>query len=71
MIVAQAEPITAQITTTLELDNFDRFGEDFPDGRLVEPSSAKPFKLREAIALSKKLGRPLTEEEMKQFEITD
>lgn len=53
-----------------ELD-FDRFGEDFPDGRLIEPSSAKPFKLRESIALLKKLRRPLTEDEMKQFEIED
>ena len=53
-----------------ELD-FDRFGDDFPDGRLIEPSSAKPFKLRESIALLKKLRRPLTEDEMKQFEIED
>lgn len=53
-----------------ELD-FDRFGEYFPDGRLIEPSSAKPFKLRESVALLKKLRRPLTEDEMKQFEIED
>ena len=50
-------------------EDFDRFGEEFPDGRLVEPSSPKPFRLREAILLSKRLGRPLTSEEMKQFEL--
>ncbi len=50
-------------------EDFDQFGEDFPDGRLVEPSLSKPFRLREAILLSKRLGRPLTSEEMKQFEL--
>ena len=55
--------------TTQKNDDFDRFGENFPDGRLVEQSSPKPFNLRGAILLSKKLGRPLTESEMKQFEI--
>lgn len=49
---------------------FNRFGEDFPDGRLTEPSPAeKHFRLHEAIAYSNSLGRPLTEEEMKQFEV--
>ena len=28
----------------------------------------KPFKLREALKLIQELGRPLTDEEMKQFE---
>ena len=69
MIVAQAKPITADFVITHKNDDFDRFGEDFPDGRLVEQSSPKPFNLRGAILLSKKLGRPLTESEMKQFEI--
>ena len=50
-------------------EDFDRFGEEFPDGRLVEQSSPEPFRLREAILLSKRLGRPLTSEEMKQFEL--
>ena len=69
MIVAQAKPITAQITQSFAKEDFDRFGEEFPDGRLVEQSSPKPFRLREAILLSKRLGRPLTSEEMKQVEL--
>lgn len=44
-----------------------RFGEDMPDSRLTEPSDGKVFRLREAIILSKKLGRPLTKEEMEEF----
>lgn len=47
----------------------DRFGEAMPDGRLTEPSGNKVYRLREAIMQSKKLGRPLTESEMKQFEV--
>lgn len=71
MILAQAKPIVADFTLTSTHDNFDHFGEEMPDGRLVEPSTPKPFKLREAILLSKRLGRPLTASEMKQFEIED
>lgn len=52
------------------LEEFERFGEVFPDGRLTEHASTdKPIRLREAIAHSNKLGRPLTEQEMKQFEL--
>lgn len=51
------------------LDNFDRFGEAMPDGRLTEPSNGKVYRLREAILLSKQLGRPLTASEMKEFEV--
>ena len=50
-------------------EDFDRFGEEFPDGRLVEQSSPKPFRLRDAMRLSKRIGRPLTNDEMKQFEV--
>ena len=39
------------------------------DGRLTELSDGKVYRLREAIMLSKQLGRLLTEEEMKRFEI--
>ena len=46
-----------------------RFGEDMPDSRLTEPSDGKVFMLREAILLSKRLGRSLTKEEMKKFTI--
>lgn len=51
------------------LDNFDRFGEMMADGGLTCPSNGKIYRLREAILLSQKLGRPLSEEEMEQFEI--
>lgn len=51
-------------------DKFDRFGEVMPDGRLTVPSDGKVYRLREAIFLSKKLGRPLSQEEMKQFEVS-
>ena len=44
-----------------------KFGEVMPDSRLTEPSDGKVFRLREAIILSKKLGRPLTKEEMEEF----
>lgn len=51
------------------LDQYDRFGEAMKDGRLTEPSDGKVYRLREAILKSKQLGRPLTEQEMKKFEI--
>ena len=35
---------------------------------LCASSEHKPFKLREALKLIEKLGRPLNDEEMKQFE---
>lgn len=49
-------------------DNFEKFGESMPDGRLTAPSNGKVYHLRVAILQSKKLGRPLTEEEMKEYE---
>ena len=51
------------------LDKYDKFGEAMSDGRLTAPSDGKIYRLREAILLSKKLGRPLSQEEMKQFEV--
>lgn len=52
------------------LEEFERFGEDFPDGRLTELAPTdKHIRLHEAIAHSNKLGRPLTEQEMKLFEL--
>ena len=62
MIVAERKEKTI-------LDKFDRFGEAMPDVRLTTPSNGKTFRLREAILLSKKLGRPLSAEEMKKFEV--
>lgn len=50
-------------------DSAMRFGEEMPDSRLTEPSDGKVYRLREAILLSKRLGRPLTEDEMSQFVI--
>lgn len=61
--------ILAERKTTVVVDKFDRFGEVMPDGRLTVPSDGKMYRLREAILLSKRLGRPLTDDEMKQFEI--
>lgn len=62
MIVAERKEKTV-------IDRFDKFGEAMPDGRLTAPSDRKVYRLREAILLSKQLGRPLTPEEMKQFEV--
>lgn len=56
MIVAERKPKTL-------MDKFDKFGEEMPDGRLTAPSDGKVYRLREAILLSKQLGRPLTQEE--------
>lgn len=48
---------------------FDRFGEAMMDGRLTAPSDGKVYRLREAILLSKQLGRILSPDEMKKFEV--
>lgn len=61
MIVAERKKETS-------LEQFDSFGEKMPDGRLTAPSDGKTYRLREAILLSKRLGRPLTEKEMAEFE---
>lgn len=61
--------IVAERKNRAVLDRFDRFGEIMADGRLTVPSDGKIYRLREAILLSKKLGRPLSEEEMRQFEL--
>ena len=50
-------------------NRLDEFGTEMQDGRLTEPSDGKIYTSREAILASKKLGRPLTKEEMKQFEV--
>lgn len=52
-----------------DMNKFDNFGEVMPDGRLTVASEGKVYRLREAIRLSEQLGRPLTNEEMKQFEV--
>ncbi|MCI5849833.1 MAG: hypothetical protein SOW12_09280 [Lachnospiraceae bacterium] len=67
MIVAERKPVV--ITNYDITDKLDAFGEKMPDGRLTSPSDGKKYRLREAILLSKKLGRELTETEMQQFVI--
>ena len=49
--------------------DYNNFGEMMTDGRLTEESDGKIYKLREAIKYSNLLGRELTNEEMKEFEI--
>ncbi|WP_026525095.1 hypothetical protein [Butyrivibrio sp. MB2005] len=61
--------IIAEKTEKLNSIDYDSFGEEMQDGRLTEPSDGKRYRLREAILYSKRLGRPLTDEEMSQFEI--
>lgn len=61
--------IVAERKTKTTMDKFDRFGEIMPDGRLTAPSDGKVYRLREAILLSRQLGRPLSQEEMKKFEV--
>ncbi len=61
--------IVAERRNTTVLDSFDRFGEKMSDGRLTVPSEGKTYRLREAILFSKQLGRPLSDDEMKKFEV--
>ena len=70
VLVDTNDMIVAERKEKAVIDKFDRFGEAMPDGRLTMPSEGKVFRLREAILLSKKLERPLSEEEMKQFEVS-
>ena len=55
------------VTKKVILDKYDLFGTEMPDGRLTEPSDGRVIRLRDAIALSEKLGRQLTPEEVEQF----
>jgi len=61
--------IVAERKTKKTDDKLNQFGNAMPDGRLTKPSSGKVYRLREAILLSKQMGRPLTDEEMKKFEV--
>lgn len=61
--------IAAERRQKIIMDRFDKFGEKMSDGRLTAPSDGKVYRLREAILLSKQLERPLTQEEMTQFEV--
>ena len=61
--------IIAERKSTSTVYHMDHFGEIMPDGRLTAPSDQKVYRLKEAIAHSKKIGRPLTEDKMKQYEV--
>ena len=61
--------IVAERKSKVVISKMDHFGESMPDGRLTAPSENKVYRLREAILQSRKLGRPLTESEMRQFEV--
>lgn len=61
--------IVAERKAKVTIGKVEHFGEAMPDGRLTEPSNHKTYRLREAILKSKKLGRPLTEDEMKDYEL--
>lgn len=50
-------------------DKIMSFGSEFPDGRLCAESNGKIYRLREAIKMSERLGRPLTDEEYEEFRI--
>ena len=63
--------IVSERKTKIIIDRYNEFGDEMKYGRLTEPSDGKTNRLREAILKSKQLGRPLTSEEMKQFEITE
>ena len=65
----EREPVVCDsYTITLrKSDSAMRVGEEMPDSRLTESSDGKIYRLREAILLSKRLGRPLTKTEMEQF----
>ena len=61
--------IVAERKAKVIIRKSDCFGEAMSDGRLTVHSDKKVYRLREAILQSKKLGRPLTDDEMKQYEI--
>ena len=61
--------IVAERGYSMTVNKSDFLGEAMKDGRLTEPSAGKAYRLREAILYSKRLGRSLTEEEMRTFEI--
>lgn len=52
-----------------ENNNIEDFEKDLTDGRLVEPSE-KLYRLREVVLQMRRLGRMLTTEELKEYELT-
>jgi len=51
----------------MRFGNLLEFGNAFEDGRLTEESNGERFDYRKAIELMHKLGRPLTDQEAKEF----
>ena len=47
------------------------FDENLTSTRLTPLAEYRPFRAREAYLLSRRLGRPLTESEMRQFEYSE
>lgn len=52
------------------IDEEEEFGDAIDDSILTLPVT-KLYRMREAILMSKRLGRPLTEEEMAEFYVKD
>lgn len=50
------------------LTDYNKFGTEMQDGCMIDVSDGKIYRLREAIMLTKVLGRELTKEEMSKFE---
>ena len=68
MISARNPVVCTNYSVSSERTDFAmNFGEEMPDSRLTAPSDGKTYRLREAILLSKRLGRPLTNNEMEAF----
>lgn len=67
--VEEVEVVIKKRKNKVVLDDFDGFNKAMTDGRLTESSDGKVYRLREAVILSKQLGRLLTEDEMKRFVI--
>lgn len=49
--------------------DYSSFGNEMIDGCMTEESDGKVYLLRDAIMYLKILGRELTDEEMKKFEV--
>ena len=69
MIIGEREPLSVKVfDVNNRVINIEQFAED---GRLTEESDGKVYRIREAYLLSRRLGRPLTDEEMLQFEVKE
>lgn len=69
IICKTKDNVVAERMKKIVMDKFDKFSEVMQDGRLTEPSDGKVYRLREAILLWKRLGRTLSQEEIRQFKL--